>query len=152
MSTVARFSFLQLSLVLAAALVGVAFFPIPRRSAPRWSLVVQDAHGLGIAGLPLSERWRAGFVSPGEESALAPTDAKGAVTFPARTSSTCLVGSVLATVRSVVSFGAEASAGATVSMGPSQEQGLTLVADPEAAEVRTRVVRKDDDSFVEVPW
>jgi hypothetical protein len=144
---------LQLALVLVAAAAAVALFPTPRRAAPRWTVVVQDEHGQGVSGLPLSESWSEGLLSPVEATALAPTDAKGSVTFPARTSLSCLLGSVLQTVRSVLSFGLEAPGAPKVAMGsPSQDLGLTLEADPQAEQSQVRVVRKNDGSFVEVPW
>ncbi len=153
MTTPSRFSFLQLSLLLVAAAAAIALFPSPRRAAPRWTVVVQDEHGQGVVGLPLSERWSEGLLSQTEATALAPTDANGAVTFPARNGWTSLVGLVLQTVRSVVSFAVEAPGGAKISMGsPSRELGLILEADPQAGEARARVVRRDDGTFVEIPW
>jgi hypothetical protein len=152
-TTTSRFSFLTLSLLLVAAAGAVALFPSPRRAAPRWTVIVQDEHGRGIAGLPLSESWSEGLLVSSEATALVPTDAKGAVTFPPRTSWSCLLGSILQTVRSVLSFGLEAPGSAKVSMGsPSRDVGLVLEAEAQTEAAQARVVRKDDGSFVEVPW
>ena len=143
----------MLSLLLVAAVGAVALFPSPRRAAPGWTVLVQDEHGQGIAGLPLSESWSEGALVPSEATSLMPTDQKGTVRFPPRTSWSCLLGSVLQTVRSVLSFGLEAPGSAKVSMGsPSREGGLVLEADSQTEVAQTRVVRKDDGSFVEIPW
>jgi hypothetical protein len=154
LTTPARFSFLQLALLLVAAVLAVALFPSPKRAAPRWTVVVQDERGQGITGLPLSEVWTEGLLSPSRETALAPTDTKGSVTFQAQTSWSCLLGSVLQTIRTVLSFGLEAPLEASISMGSSsQELGLTVQpTDPQAPQAQTRVVRKNDGSFVEIPW
>jgi hypothetical protein len=65
-----------------------------------------------------------------------------------------LLGSVLQTIRTVLSFGLEAPLEASISMGSSsQELGLTVQpTDPQAPQAQTRVVRKNDGSFVEIPW
>jgi hypothetical protein len=88
-----------------------------------------------------------------EATALLPTDAKGVVRFPRRTSWSCLLGSVLQAVRSVLSFGLEAAGSPKVSMGsPSRDLGLVLEADAQADAAQARIVRKDDGTFVEIPW
>jgi hypothetical protein len=146
--------YLQLALLLAVAAVGAAFFPSPQRAAPRWTVIVQDERGHGIAGLPLFESWTGGLFGSGKGTDVIPTDASGSVIFPARTSWRCALTGVFTAVRTMTSFGLDADRPPRISMGsPSVGSGLVLEShDPPPAEARARVVRKGDGSFIETPW